>query len=180
MTPHADPVPRWEHRVADLAALFSTIARTRMAGVPVLNTALRVEAVGFEHVPADDDTSADACIGVLVTPWFMNLVRLPVRCEDVLEGVGRTQRHALGAGVFDFIGAHEPAIGAFSACSLFSPMFEFADQAAARATALAVLDTLRAAPALPANTPPRSPPAEPPPARRSFLFGRSAVRGAPP
>jgi len=179
MTLHADLVLRWERRVADLAALFSTIARTRMAGVPMLNAALRVEAIGFE-CPSTDDGAAAAGIGVLVTPWFMNLVRLPVRCEDAVDGVGRTERHALGGEVFDFIGAHEPAIGAFSACSLFSPMFEFADQAAARATALAVLGTLRDAPASPANVAAPSSPREPLPVRRSFLFGRSAVRVAAP
>lgn len=180
MTLRADPVARWERRVADLAALFSNIARTRMAGVPVLNAALRVEAIGFECPSKDDEAAAAAGVGVLITPWFMNLVRLPIRCEDAVDGVGRTERHALGGEVFDFIGAHEPAIGAFSACSLFSPMFEFADQAAARATALAVLTTLRGAPESTEIVTTPSSPAEPPPARRSFLFGRSAVRAASP
>lgn len=175
MTLHADSVARWERRVADLAALFATIACTRMAGVPVLNAALRVEAVGFERSSTDDD-AVDAGIGILIAPWFMNLVHLPALRDDAVGGVGRTQRHALGGEVFDFIGAYEPAIGTFSACSLFSPMFEFADQGAARATAEAVLDALRAAPAPAADAVPdavRLP--EPPPARRSFLFGRSAA-----
>ena len=178
MTLHADPVARWERRVADLVDLFSTIARTRMAGVPVLNAALRVEAIGFEPPAADDGAAVAAGVGILITPWFMNLVRLPMRCEDAVDGVGRTERHALGGEVFDFIGAHEPAIGAFSACSLFSPMFEFADQAAARATALAVLGTLRATPESTAIVAAPSSPGEPLPVRRSFLFGRSAVRVA--
>ena len=49
MTLHADPVARWERRVADLAALFSTIARTRMAGVPVLNAALLRTRIKVEN-----------------------------------------------------------------------------------------------------------------------------------
>jgi [NiFe] hydrogenase assembly HybE family chaperone len=172
-------VARWERRVADLAALFATIACTRMAGVPVLNAALRVEAVGFERSSTDDD-AVDAGIGILIAPWFMNLVHLPALRDDAVGGVGRTQRHALGGEVFDFIGAYEPAIGAFSACSLFSPMFEFADQAAARDTALAVLGRLRAAPESTALVATRPSPIEPPPARRAFLFGRSAAGAAAP
>jgi len=179
MTLHADPVARWECRVADLVALFSTIARTRMADVPVLNAALRVEALGFERSSSGDD-AVDAGIGILITPWFMNLVHLPALRDDAVASVGRTERHALGGAVFDFIGAHEPAVGAFSACSLFSPMFEFADQAAARATALAVLGRLRTAPESTAIVATPSPQGEPLPVRRSFLFGRSAVRIAVP
>jgi [NiFe] hydrogenase assembly HybE family chaperone len=45
-------------------------------------------------------------------------------------------------GVFEFIGAREPTLGEYQACSLFSPMFEFADQREARATARAALDAL--------------------------------------
>ena len=65
---------------------------------------------------------------------------------------------------FDFIGACEDGFGAYEMCSLFSPMFEFADQAGARATAWEILGQLR-----------RAPPALPPPAagRRAFLTGRS-------
>ncbi len=46
------------------------------------------------------------------------------------------------AGVFEFIGGRDPALGDYQACSLFSPMFEFTDQHGARATALAALDAL--------------------------------------
>ncbi len=171
----AAPLSAYAHRVAALEALFTTIAHTRMAGVPVLNRALQVQALGFEPLPPQEGDAtaatapAPAAVGILITPWFMNLVRLPLQPEPTAQGVGRSQRHAVGNGAFDFIGAHEPAIGAYSACSLFSPVFEFVDQAAARATAQAVLATLRAA------APQAS---EPPPARRAFLLGRSAARGA--
>ncbi len=171
-------------RVAELVALFATIAHTRMAGVPVMNPVLDVEAVGFECLPAGADaadgrgsceegpvdaggvdtaaaagagtgtgtgtgTGAETAVvglGVLITPWFMNLVCLPLRRADATLGVGVTRVRQLGGRPFGFIGAHEPAVGAFSACSLFSPMFDFADQAAARATARAVMWRLRPGP----------------------------------
>lgn len=169
MNTHHEPPAVLDRRVADLVALFDGIARTRMAGVPVSNPALRVEAIGFASQAGDDGVGVGA--GILVTPWFMNLVRLPLHHDPRTADVGRMQRHAVGTQAFGFIGAHEAAIGAFAACSLFSPMFEFADQAAARATALAVLDECCRVSAAPAP----SGRGGPPPGRRSFLFGRSAA-----
>jgi [NiFe] hydrogenase assembly HybE family chaperone len=200
-----DADPRSAARVRALVALFETIACTRMAGVPMLNPALRVEAVGFECEvdavdacePGDADCDAAAptvAVGILVTPWFMNLVALPLGRAASVDGVGRVESRTLGGQRFEFIGAHEPALGAFSACSLFSPMFEFADPAAARATARAVLDTLRRADEAArdatcdatcdaardaSRNATREPVREAPPARRSFLFGRSAAGAGP-
>jgi [NiFe] hydrogenase assembly HybE family chaperone len=161
--------PMLAYRVSALEALFRQIADTRMAGLPVVNPALRVEAVGFEACVPEPDLPP-AASGVLVTPWFMNLVRLPLAREDDMGRVGVSRRLALGRERFDFIGAHEAAIGTFDACSLFSPMFDFASQQAAIATARAVLARLRES--LPevaeagAEQPSR-------PSRRGFLFGRS-------
>ncbi len=166
MIPHPTPVERLNARVAELAALFTHIAHTRMAGVPVVNAALQVEAIGFECLPADEGDPAG--LGILVTPWFMNLVRLPLQRDDAATQVGRAHEEPLAGQRFEFIGAHEAAVGAYSACSLFSPMFEFSDRATARATALEVLAHLRGPPLPAARTGPM-------PARRSFLFGRSAA-----
>jgi [NiFe] hydrogenase assembly HybE family chaperone len=147
-------------RVAALEALFRDIGATRMRGVPMLHPGLAVQAVGFE--------AADGgALGVLMTPWFMNLVWLPADDACPLP-VGTTLRRSVGHEDFDFIAAHEPGFGAFEACSLFSPMFEFADQAAALSTAEHVLAILRA-----------PPPAHPTvPSRRALLFGRD--NGAAP
>ena len=146
-------------RAPRLVEAFDHIARTRMVGVPLLNAALAVEAVGFAS--QTDAADEHGVLGVLVAPWFMNLIWLPSDASDGTHEVGETRLHVLGGERFEFIGAHEPSVGPYALCSLFSPMFEFADQAA-------VLDTLRAAPvAMPAP--------EPAPARRSFLFGRSAI-----
>lgn len=171
MSTHPAAAERLKHRVAELAALFTHIAHTRMAGVPVLNAALQVEAIGFECLPPGEGDAAG--LGILVTPWFMNLVRLPLQRDDSAAQVGRTHEEPLAGQRFGFIGAHEAAVGAFGACSLFSPMFEFADQPTARATALDVLAHLRPSPVPAART-------EPVPARRSFLFGRSAAPGVGP
>jgi len=102
----------------------------------MVNPALSIEAVGFR--PWNDHW-----LGVLITPWFMNLVLMPrvaARWQPIAE---RESRHyVFPAGVFEFIGGRDPALGDYQACSLFSPMFEFADHSGAHDTALAALEAL--------------------------------------
>lgn len=164
--------PMLAYRISALETLFRQIADTRMAGLPVINRALRVEAVGFEPCASEPDLPA-AVSGVLVTPWFMNLVRLPLVREDDAGRVGVSRRLALGNERFDFIGAHEAAIGTFDACSLFSPMFDFPDHDNAVATARAVLIRLRSAQPDAVAAPREAEGEVERPSRRGFLFGRS-------
>lgn len=119
-----------------LEQVFRQIQAQRMDGVPVINPRLRVQAVGFH--PRDD-----AFLGVLITPWFMNLVLLPEEGDGWQElPVGSTVPHRFPAGEYDFIVGHEEGLGRYQSCSLFSPMFEFADMEAAVATAEAALGAL--------------------------------------
>lgn len=53
-----------------LETVFNGVLETRMRGVPVINPALSVQAVGFNPFNGD-------WLGVLITPWFMNLLLLP-------------------------------------------------------------------------------------------------------
>ncbi|GMV45936.1 MAG: hypothetical protein AMXMBFR66_13340 [Pseudomonadota bacterium] len=152
-------------RVAALCALFEHVARTRMAGLPLLHAGLAVHAEGFE--PEADGRCA---WGVLLTPWFMNLVRLPLAADASMALPGRSCARTVGCERLDFIGAHDPGLGAYEICSLFSPMSAFVDQAAAVATAQAVLAELRRPPPGPATPPGPAPE----PARRALLLGRSA------
>jgi [NiFe] hydrogenase assembly HybE family chaperone len=148
---------------ATLEALFLRIAAQRMAGVPILHAGLRVQAVGFEAEPG-----GAAAVGVLITPWFMNLVRLPLAADAPMAAPGDSTMRAVGRERFAFIGAAEEGFGTYEACSLFSPMFEFVDQAAAQATAEAVLAELRRVDEPTAD----AAPALPDPSRRAWLLGR--------
>jgi [NiFe] hydrogenase assembly HybE family chaperone len=161
---------------ARLEALFRTIHATRMNDVPIVNPALQVECLGFRRWEG-------RWLGVLVTPWCMNLVLLadepaawrPAREREALD-------YLLPAGNFSFIGTVEPGFGDFQMCSLFSPMFEFREHEVARATALAALEALfTPPPTAPAATAEgeEPPPAEEAPASRSkrdFLRGRWSAR----
>ena len=169
-------------RARALEAHFREVASTRMAGLPVLHPGLRVEAIGFEA-----DADGRCAVGVLVTPWFMNLVRLPLPgphgegstapARGVLPSpasadmapAGHRRTRAVGNEQFDFVGAEQAGLGPYEVCSLFSPMFQFTDHAAAAATARAVLDQLRR----PARPPPARPAA--PRSRRALLLGRAAL-----
>ena len=159
-------------RTAALRLCFERIGATRMAGLPVMHPGLRVEAIGFE--PCADADGAPAALGVLLTPWFMNLILLPAP-GGACAPPGQSRPHRVGGARFDFIGAHEAGFGAYEMCSLFSPMFEFAGQAAARATAVEVLRALRGAEReIQARLA-----AQPRPGRRGFLTGRVAAGQRP-
>lgn len=137
----ADPSPLLE-------AAFRRIEGERMAGVGVLNPALRVEAVGFVRHEGH-------WLGIIVTPWFMNLVLAPGEA-GTWQSVAPGQRlfRSFPSGDFAFLGSSEAEVGEFQSCSLFSPMGQFADQDGARAVAHAALAALREAPAAAPPAPP--------------------------
>ena len=121
---------------AELEATFDRIRVERMADVPILNNAVAVEAVGFE--PLGD---GGEFVGVLITPWFMNLMLVPVDPHTTaVDAPGETSLCSFPAAEFEFIAGFEAGFGHYRMCSLFSPMFDFADHEAASQTAAAVMD----------------------------------------
>lgn len=192
--------PAAQARVHLLTQVFEHIAHTRFQGLGLLHPALRVQAVGFAEV---QEGPQQVCLqGVLITPWFMSLMRLPLDARQgagLRPGVSATRTFA--AQRCDFIVAHKPLLGHFESCSLFSPMADFADQTAAVLTAHEVLRQMAisggtsaervavapSSPELPApaasakvSTGMRSlHPTEPMPARRGFLLGLGAKRVTP-
>lgn len=119
-----------------LERVFERILIERMRDVPVVNPALKVQAVGFS-------VRDEHCLGVLVTPWFMNLILVPCEGGDWQQlCVGEKVTHGFPSGAYEFIVGKEDGIGRYQACSLFSPMFQFEDQETAVATAESVLEEL--------------------------------------
>jgi len=152
---------------ARIERAFDAVRRERMAGVPILNPALRVAAVGTRRW-------GDHWLAILVTPWCMNILLLPApadaRWPELMHG--QTRHHALPGGTFAFILGEEPQLGRFEMCSLFSPMLQFADQDAALATAQAAIAELLTPPSAPAAPPPSS-------YSRRRLFGLAADQAEP-
>lgn len=124
-----------------LEAAFNLVLTTRMHGLPMNNQSLSVQAVGFERFVDGD------WLGVLITPWSMNLLLLPDEATDWSDlAAGSQFLRSFSYGDYLFTVGNEAELGIYGQCSLFSPMFEFADQAAAVATAQAALSHLIAAP----------------------------------
>ena len=159
-----------------LEQAYGHIQHTRMRGLPIVNPVLRVEAVGLREWDG-------LCVGVIVTPWCMNLLALPLPGgRDIPPSqAGTTQVMQLPTGRYDLLAAHLPQIGHHLSGSLYSPMDAFTSQEqavnAARDALALMFDV--------ADTPKPNNPAAPAPAqsaptatgtasRRGFLFGRVA------
>ena len=117
-------------------AAFREIHVGQMRGVPLLNETLEVKAIGFRP-------HEGRVLGMLVTPWFMNLVLVPGPDEDWSALMpGAKEIIAFPSGAYEFVGANRPETGPYKACSLFSPMFDFTSMLQATETARAALAAL--------------------------------------
>jgi [NiFe] hydrogenase assembly HybE family chaperone len=139
-----------------LELCFSKIQQQRMIDVPILNPNLQVQAIDFKEFQ-------QTWLGVLITPWFMNLLYL--RDDDLAISAKIT--HHFPAGQFEFIVSYEKELGFYQSCSLYSPMFAFQQQEIAVQTAQAALQALLQIPK-PANI-----------SRRDLLRGQFSHRVAP-
>lgn len=155
------PAPAWNQNPAPaLEAAFRHIAATRMAGLPIANTMLEVEAVAFRRYE-----QSGHWLGVLITPWAINLLLLPAPGAPwPAPAPGAKHTWHFPSGDYEFTVAREEALGTYHLCSLFSPPAEFDAQEEARQTAYAVLAALMLEGG---GEEDRSAP--PPPNRRAFL-----------
>ena len=126
--------------VADLVARYEAIYRERMRDLPIVNPMLAVEAVGFEQWEDHD-------LGVLITPWFMNLVLLPdsKRLADLPQGERVECRFP--SGPCELTVYHDEELGSYLAAVLFRTVADFPDQDVARAVAEEALANVLAEPA---------------------------------
>lgn len=126
----------WPDVVVRAESVFRQIAAERMLGLPMVNPALSVAAVGFRRWQG-------LWAGVMLTPWSLNLMLLPAGSAQFRSGAsGDIQQWVFPSGAYEFLYGEEPALGPYQMCSLFSPVFEFASQADALATAQAVTEAL--------------------------------------
>lgn len=103
-----------------LESVFSDIAQTRMAGLPICNPAMRVQAVGFREWQ-------EHWVGVLITPWTISLVLMPGD-HAPLKTLGADEKMTweFPSGHYEFMGLNDPALGTCQICSLISPVSDVA------------------------------------------------------
>ncbi|MFA6921015.1 MAG: [NiFe]-hydrogenase assembly chaperone HybE [Gallionella sp.] len=116
-----------------LERVFAHIAQTRMSDVPILNPAMRVEAVGFREWEG-------RWAGVLVTPWMINLVLLPGPDKPLCPlAPDENATWHFPSGSYDFMGLNEAELGTCHMCPLISPVAEFATHEDALAVAQQII-----------------------------------------
>lgn len=143
-------------------AYFRDVLEHQMRDMPLAHPDLEVETRAWRHWQSQ-------WLGVLVTPWCMNLVLLgdqesSADCGTVTDTktntntAGRTGSDAdadasrsrtgervivaFPSGNYDFTGNHDDSLGYWRSCSLYSPMFEFDSQVLAREVADQAIEAL--------------------------------------
>jgi [NiFe] hydrogenase assembly HybE family chaperone len=119
-----------------LVDIYQRIADERMQGMPFVNPALRVEAVDFR--PWEDHQ-----VGVLITPWFMNLVLIPGP-EDEWRDFGSDKATAweFPSGSCEFHASRPDGKSLHLCASLFTSVEDFPDQDTARDVGREVMKSL--------------------------------------
>jgi [NiFe] hydrogenase assembly HybE family chaperone len=130
-------------------------AALKVKGLPIYNPTLAVEAVGFREHDGRQ-------VGVMVTPWFMNLTAVPSQEDTAVWVSGGTVRLAFPSGTYDFMVSELPEMGLVGTCSLFSTMIDFTDHEAAQLAAKSAAEALFE---------PEKPPPAPVVSRRQLLGG---------
>ncbi len=104
-----------------------------MQGLPFINSKLRVETVGFQSWEEHE-------LGVLITPWFMNLILLPEVDADIDQG----QKIDAGfpSGNIELTAAQDEKLGLYFSAVLFSSVMDIPNQGTARDIAAEVMREL--------------------------------------
>ena len=122
-----------QEKTQALVSDFTEVWHAKMRDVPMVNKLLHVQAVGWRLYNGRP-------LGVLISPWFMNLVQLPAEGEDWDDLVaGAKEVASFPSGDYEFIHNTREMTGGYKACSLFSPMGEFNSQQQAVDVAEAVM-----------------------------------------
>jgi [NiFe] hydrogenase assembly HybE family chaperone len=128
--------PEASARLERLVSGYRTIAAERMRGLPITNPHLAVEAVGFQDWEGRQ-------IGVLIAPWFMNLVLLPGPDDDWSAlAPGASCEWRLPSGRYQFNVARIAGLDVHQSLALFTTVTDFPDQATARAVAREIMPRL--------------------------------------
>lgn len=135
-------MPPFTHDPATLAdaekltECFEVIYKERMKDIPIINTELDVEAVEFQIFEG-------RTIGMMVTPWFINLIMLPKEGDTWDQGKpGDKDIYHFPGKDCEMMINEVDGYGFCKTFSLFSPVKDFNNQEAARVAAAIFLRDL--------------------------------------
>ncbi|WP_455218657.1 [NiFe]-hydrogenase assembly chaperone HybE [Kaarinaea lacus] len=137
--------------VDNLVRRFQQIGDERVSGLPIYNDALNVEAVDFQ-------TCEGGLIGVLVTPWFMNIMLLPEYTSPYQsQELGEKVKYQLESGEQEFVIGEDEEVGRYLFRTVTSATHCYKKQIAAINNGKKALKALLSPPEqeekpLPANT----------------------------
>lgn len=129
------PEQAGEQRVRQMVQRFTHIGETAMRDLPIYNHALHVDAIGFQ-------TTDKGLLGVLITPWFINVMLLPRQKQKAPLPLGQRVTHELISGEHAFTVGEDDELGHYDFLTLASPTLRYKSQQAARDTAQKALSKL--------------------------------------
>ena len=136
--------------VNNLVNRFRQIGVERIYGLPIYNDALTVEAVDFQQCEG-------GLIGVLVTPWFMNIMLLPEDAQPYQhQELGEKVKYQLVSGEQEFVIGEDEAVGRYLFQTVTSPTHCYKKQIAAVAKGSKALKELLTPPQDPEDLPANS------------------------
>ena len=85
-----------------LKSHYQYVYKHKMKDIPIVNNKLKVEVVGFVNWGEESGKQASK-VGVLITPWFMNIVLLPNGIMQQKIRVGKTANILFPDGEYSFL-----------------------------------------------------------------------------
>ena len=122
-------------RIRQLVQRFTHIGETAMRDLPIYNHALHVDALGFQ-------VTDKGLLGVLITPWFINVMLLPQQKQKAPLPLGQRVTHELIAGEHAFTVGEDDELGHYDFLTLASPTLRYKSQQVARDAAQKALSKL--------------------------------------
>lgn len=129
------PEQAGEKRIRQLVQRFTHIGETAMRDLPIYNHALQVEAIGFEATKA-------GWLGVLITPWFINVMLLSEQKQKAKVPLGEKVTHKLPSGEHEFSVGEDDELGHYDFLTLASPTLRYKSHQAAHDAAQKALNKL--------------------------------------
>lgn len=125
-----------------LERIYQQILDQQMRGLPVVNPALNVEAIDFIEWEGH-------WLGILLTPWFMNLLVIPKLGSpwpEMRSAKGNEVKLRFPQGDYTFKPRDDEGFGPYLCCSLASPVHEWRSHLEARNTARDVMRLIKTLP----------------------------------